>query len=130
MFKVRKGITQINFCGELIENGTVTISFDDLPQEIKDLVNIGVYPKEEALAKCTENKSKDKKMYIIKPEIIQVGEEGNKVSKINKIEDAYLEEDLIFDIADTMSDEDIDKMVDDAITSSTDNTMDWLNSIQ
>lgn len=130
LFKVRKGITQINFCGELIENGTVTISFDDLPQEIKDLVNIGVYPKEEALAKCTENKSKDKKMYIIKPEIIQEGEEGNKVSRINKIEDVYSEDDLIFDIADTMSDEDIDKMVDDAITSSTDNTMDWLNSIQ
>ena len=43
-------ITQVNFKGELIENGTVTISFDELPDEIKELINIGAYTKEEALS--------------------------------------------------------------------------------
>ena len=126
LFKVKKGITQINFFGELIENGTVTVSFDDLPEEIKELVTLGVYPKEVALAKCTENRTKDKKMYILRPDITQEGEEGNKASKVVMIEDAYDEEDLIFTMEDVMSDEEVDNLVDSAIT---DDSMEWLKGI-
>lgn len=126
--KVKKGITQVNFKGELIENGTVTISFDELPDEIKELINIGAYTKEEALSKCTENKSKDKKMYITKPDFIMEGDEGSKQPKIMKFENAYTEEDLIFEIA--QAEENDTEVSESNVTSqSSSSDMDWLKNL-
>ena len=128
LFKVKKGITQINFEGELIENGTVTISYDELPAEIRELVELGAYSKEEALAKCTANTSKDKKMYLTMPVISMVGEGKDKMPQVMKFEMAYTEEDLFFEIAE---EEDADVEVEDNTTSvNTDSSMDWLNIIK
>lgn len=96
LFKVKKGITQITFEGEFIEGGAVvTATWDDIPDDIKDLVEMGVYTKDEALAKCTANGSRERRMVLIKPQIKLVGEDKTPV--IQKFEERYDEDDLVLD---------------------------------
>lgn len=131
LFKVKKGITQITFEGEFIEGGAVvTASWDDIPDDIKDLVEMGVYTKEEALAKCTANGSRERRMVLVKPQIKLVGDD--KVPVIQRFEERYSEEDLVLDYlydnkkSDVKDDE---PPFDTEEESDTDNSMDWLNSL-
>lgn len=127
ILKVKKGYTQVNFVGHLIENSTVTITYDDLPDEIKELVDGGIYPLEEALTKCTANKNKDKRMVLLKPEIKMEGKEGNKAPRIMRFEDTYSEEELIFEIADNSEEVNESSMSD--TSDDTGNEMDWLKNL-
>lgn len=96
LFKVKKGITQITFEGEFIEGGAVvTATWDDIPDDIKDLVDMGVYTEEEALAKCTANGSRERRMVLKKPQIKLVGDD--KVPVIQRFEEKYTEDDLVLD---------------------------------
>lgn len=129
LFKVKKGVTQITFEGEFIEGGAVvTATWDDIPDDIKDLVNMGVYSEEEALAKCTANGSRERRMVLKKPSIKLVGDD--KVPVVQKFEERYTEEDLILDCMTkgNVSDSNVD---DDDVPFDTDNdnSMDWLNSL-
>ena len=130
LFKVKKGITQITFEGEFIEGGAVvTATWDDLPDDIKDLVEMGVYSKEEALAKCTANGSRERRMVLVKPQIKLVGE--NKVPVIQKFDERYKEEDLVLDYVFNNKTSDNNKVDDIEYTVDTtvDDGMDWLNSL-
>lgn len=96
LFKVKKGITQITFEGEFIEGGAVvTVTRDDLPQDIQELIDMGVYTEEEACAKCTANGNRERRMVLVKPQIKLVGEEKTPV--IQRFEEKYAEEDLVLD---------------------------------
>lgn len=131
LFKVKKGITQITFEGEFIEGGAVvTATWDDIPDDIKDLVEMGVYTKEEALAKCTANGSRERRMVLKKPQIKLVGEEKTPV--IQKFEERYTEDDLVLDYlfnnkkSDTKEDEppfDVEE------ESGEDDSMSWLANL-
>lgn len=126
LFKVKKGYTQITFEGEFIEGGAVvTATYDDLPDDIKDLVDMGVYELEEACAKCTANGSKERRMLLKKPMIKLVGEEKTPV--IQMFPEKYNEDDLVLDY---LYNKDDDADGDDAsfgTNSGTDDSMDWLN---
>ncbi len=96
VFKVKKNVTQITFEGDLIEGGaTVTATWDDVPEEIKDLVECGVYTEEEALARCSSNGSREQRMVLRKPMVRLVGDDKNPV--LQRFEDKYKEEDLVLD---------------------------------
>jgi len=98
VFKVKKGVTEITFEGEFIEGGaTVAMTKDNLPDDIKELVEIGAYTLEEALDKCSESTNKEKRMVLRKPLIKMVGDEGDKTPVIQKFENKYTEKDLIVD---------------------------------
>ena len=98
ILKVKRGVTEITFEGDLIEGGAlIETTIDDLPDDIKELIEIGAYTEEEALKRCTENAGKEKRMVIRKPQIKMVGEDGEKIPVIQKIEEKYSEEDLILD---------------------------------
>lgn len=98
VFKVRKGVTEITFEGDFIESGAlITATEDDIPEDILELVEIGAYTMEEALAKCTENGGKERRMVLRKPSIKMQGEEGSKVPVIQRFENKYSDEDLILD---------------------------------
>lgn len=106
MFKVKKGITQITFEGEFIENGaTIQPTWDDVPDDIKDLVKIGYYSQEEALAKCSVNGAKERRMVMTRPMIRMVGEEGSQQPVIQRFEERYTDDDLILDCMIGKSDE-------------------------
>ena len=128
LFKVKKGITQITFEGEFIEGGAVvTATWDDVPDDIKDLVEIGVYTKEEALAKCTANGSRERRMVLKKPQIKLVGED--KIPVIQRFEERYTEDDLVLDYLNDFHEAKDDEVPFDTNDGGSDDSMDWLNNL-
>lgn len=96
VFKVKKGVTQMTFEGEFIEGGAVvTATMDDVPDDIKDLIECGVFTEEEALARCSANGSREQRMILRKPFIRLVGEEKTPV--LQKFEERYTEDELYLD---------------------------------
>ena len=127
LFKVKKGVTQITFEGEFIEGGAVvTATWDEVPSDIKDLVDMGVYTKEEALAKCTANGSRERRMVLTKPSIKLVGED--KVPVIQRFEERYTEDELTLDY---LNKESVDEPYtdDEAPFDTEDDSMAWLKSL-
>lgn len=142
LFKVSKGVTEITFEGELIEGGAVvTATIDDIPDDIKELIEIGVYTEEEALAKCSVSSGREKRMVIRKPLIKMVGDDNeNKKPVIQKFERKYEDEDLVLDFMFETEEEDADstdsidlsdfeKIGSDYNKKNTDDSMDWLNDL-
>ena len=136
VFKVQKGVTEVTFEGDLIEGGAVvTATEDDIPDDIKALIAIGVFTMEEALAKCTVSSGREKRMVIRKPLIKMVEDkEGNKTPTIQKFDKKYEEEDLILDFMLASDDEEEEvetetevEDTDDEVPANDDN--DWLNNL-
>lgn len=112
LFKVKKGITMITFEGDFIENGAVvTMTFDDLPDEIKELVECGVFTEEQAIEKCSSNGSKERRMVLRNPYVRKVGEEKTPVLQL--FEEKYTEDDLIFDIPNNDPEDELDSIADE-----------------
>lgn len=125
LFKVKKGVTQITMEGDFIESGAiVTTTLDDLPDDIRDLVEMGVYTEEEACAKCTANGNRERRMVLRKPMIKLVGEDKTPV--VQKFDERFTEEDLVLDC---MAKSNIANDDETEEESSSDNSMDWLNSL-
>lgn len=129
LFKIKKDITQTTFEGEFIEGGAVvTATWDDIPDDIKDLVEMGVYTKDEALAKCTANSSREKRMVLRKPMIKLVGDD--KVPVVQKFEERFTEDDLYLDYLFNNKNADDDKPpFDTEEESGTDDSMSWLDDL-
>ena len=75
-FKPKKGkITEITITGNLVEGGSVVnITEDDIPDDIKELIEMGLYSEEEAEKKCAVgNGNRERRMIIVKPDITYVG---------------------------------------------------------
>ena len=124
VFKVKKGITQITFDGDFIEGGaTVTATMDDVPDDIKDLIAIGVYTEEEALEKCSASGSRERRMVLRKPHIKLVGDD--KIPTLQKFEQKYTEDDLVIDIGGDEEELPFDEDED----SSDDSDMSWLEDL-
>ena len=97
-FKVKKGVTQINFNGEFIESGaTVQTTVDDLSDDIKELIDMGIYTEEEAIALCSDNGTRERRMLIRQPIIKKVGSDDNKVLKPQIFTEKFTKEDLALD---------------------------------
>ena len=135
VFKVKKGVTEVTFEGDLIEGGAlVTATEDDIPDDIKALIAINVYTLEEALAKCTVSSGREKRMVIRKPSIKMVEDkEGNKTPVIQKFEQKYDEDDLIldfmYDTGDSEGDADDNDVSEDETEVAASDNNDWLNNL-
>lgn len=99
MFKVKKGITQLTFNGDFIESGAaVTATEADLTDDLKALVDMGMYTMEQLLAKCSTNGAKERRMVLTQVTIKLVeSKDGAKLPQIQKFEEVFEEEDLILD---------------------------------
>ena len=130
MFKVKKDITQITFVGRFVEGGAVVqATLDDIPDDIKELIELGVYTEEEALRECADNGNREKRMVLVKPLIKKVGDEDKKVAVVQKFEKRYTEEDLVIELEkkeEKKTDEVGEQEVDDDLD---DDSLDWLDSI-
>lgn len=136
VFKVQKGVTEVTFEGDLIEGGAVvTATEDDIPDDIKALIAIGVFTMEEALAKCTVSSGREKRMVIRKPLIKMVEDkEGNKTPTIQKFDKKYEEEDLILDFMLGTDDDEEEAEVETEVEDTDEETPanddnDWLNNL-
>lgn len=129
VFKVKKGITQMTFEGDLIEGGAVvTATLDDIPQDIKDLIDCGVYTEEEALARCSSNGNREQRMVLRKPMVRLVGED--KTPTLQRFEEKYSEDDLVLDYL-YDDEETATEAAEDGETESTEtgDGLEWLNSL-
>lgn len=130
VFKVKKGITQETFEGEFVESGAVVqTTVDDLPEEFKEYIMLGLYTKEEALAKCSTNGNKERRMILCRPVFKMVGDE-EKMPVLQKFEEKFDEEDLVLDcMTKNISDEQIPWEEDESESSDNDDAMSWLDSL-
>lgn len=108
LFKVKKGYTQITFEGDFVSGGgTTVIDYDtDVPDDIKELVDMGVYTKEEAIESCTTSTRRENHMFIRKPSIFVTGDEENKMSTVQVFPEQYDEDDLDMSWAMAVNDDD------------------------
>jgi hypothetical protein len=127
LFKVKKGWNQITFEGDFVEGGAMTtITVDDIPEDIKDLIGV-VYTEEEALARCSSNGGREKRMVLKKPYIRMVGDDKEKTPVVQKFENRFDDEELFADIAKT---NDIPFDVDESNATTSDaSDMEWLNNL-
>ena len=98
-FKAKKNeIIEMTVEGNLVEGGSiVNITTDDIPDDIKELIEMGFYSEEEALAKCAVgNTSREKRMIITKPSITYIGEGDNRKPTVSRDDKKYKPADLQF----------------------------------
>ena len=128
LFKVKKGVSQVTFEGDFIEGGAVvTTTLEDLPDEIRDLVDMGVYTEEEACAKCTANGNRERRMVMKKPMIKLVGEDKTPVIQV--FTERYTEDDLYLDYVFKGKENDDKPPFDTNEESESDSSMDWLSKL-
>lgn len=117
-FKAKKnGINEVTVVGNLIEGGSiVNITEDDIPDDIKELIEMGLYSEEEAEKKCAVgNNNREKRMIILKPDITYVGKDEERKPTVAYEENKYEDTDLYFyeqalnDVGVKVEDEDIDE---------------------
>lgn len=99
-FKPKKGkVAEITVTGNLVEGGsTVVITEDDIPDDIKELIKMGLYSEEEAEKKIAvgNNGNREKRMIILKPDITYVGKDENRKPTVAFEDAKYDEDDLYF----------------------------------
>lgn len=126
LFKVKKNVRQVTFDGEFVEGGAVVqATWDDVPDDIKDLVEIGVYSKEEALEKCTANGSRERRMLLKKPYIRLVGEDKTPVIQV--FDDKYTEDELVINVGEPEENE--EEVPFEEESSGDDDSMSWLDEL-
>lgn len=99
-FKVKKKgiINVLTVMGNLIEGAAiVNITEDDIPDDIKELIEMGLYSEEEAKAKCAVGgNNRERRMVIIKPDITYVGQNDERKPTVAFEEAKYADTDLYF----------------------------------
>ena len=109
IFKVRKGITEVQVIGDIIEGqAKAVLDIKDLPEDIQELIEIGAYTEEAAISSLSIKGEKVNNWVIKKPVIIMKGEEDKKLPVILKTEEKYTEDDLVLDFMVEKDDEDIE----------------------
>lgn len=144
LFAVKRGsVNQITFEGDFVNSGaTIVLGLSELPDDIQDLVSLGIMSEEEAIAACATNGNRERKLILQKPRIRNVQDkDGVSTPEVMMVEDAYSEEDLDYfrsmapaeepegDIGDAMpapvdepEEVDFESVVDD-------DSMDWLSEL-
>lgn len=95
----KKGtLSEITVTGNLVEGGSVvSITEDDIPDDIKELIEMGLYSEEEAEKKCAVgNNNREKRMIIVKPDITYVGQGDDRKPTVAFEESKYEDGDLYF----------------------------------
>lgn len=99
-FKVKKKgqINELTVVGNIVEGATVVnITEDDIPDDIKELIEMGLYSEEEAKAKlAVGGGSRERRMIITKPDIVYVGKDEDRKPQVAYEEGKYDDADLLF----------------------------------
>lgn len=98
-FKAKnKKVTEITVEGIFTKGSlnTVEVGEEDIPDDIKELIELGVIEKDEVVGKMAfaNGSKKPERMIIKKPFISMVESNGNKIPKIARESDKYSEDDL------------------------------------
>jgi hypothetical protein len=138
LFKPEKKnyLVEVTVEGDLIEGQSIVdITEDDIPEDIKDLIDMGAYTLEEAMAKCAGavgGNSREKRMIIRKPSITYVGKDDDRKPVISIDKQKYLESDLVF-LAQLLNNEEDEKDTSVEFNEKEDkedeDELDWMNAL-
>ena len=94
IFKVTKDITQVNFEGEFVNSGAVVqATAEDISDDLKALIDIGMYTEEEVLAKYASN-NYERRYVLVKPILRKEGD-GESATVVAQIfKERYAEDEL------------------------------------
>lgn len=125
LFSVKKGYDQITFDGYFIEGGaTVQATMEDVPDDLRELYELGMFTKEEVLEQCSDRKNKEYRMILRRPISKRKGEEDNRVTELQVFKGRYSDDDLYLDYLyeEKENESDIDNEEDD-------DDFEWLKDI-
>lgn len=129
----KKGVTEITVEGEMRSSVEVTeISDEDIPEDMKQLIEMGIYTKEQILGKLTIKGSGVQKMVIIKP-FVQKVKDGEEVSlKLLHFPDKYKESEVlnVYSFASVEEKDDEEDADLDELEKPEDDDMAWLNQLE
>jgi len=110
LFKAKKdNVNELLVEGDIVEGqAKINITLDDVPDDIKELIELGAYTEEEALARCAVGNTREKKMVIKKPVIRIVGEGDDKKPVVMRTDEKYKYDDLVF-LSQLVNEEDEEK---------------------
>lgn len=96
--KKKNCLNEITVVGNLVEGAAiVNITEDDIPEDIKELIAMGLYSEKEAEKKCAVgNNNREKRMVIVKPDIVYVGQREDRKPTVAFEENKYVDTDLYF----------------------------------
>ena len=97
-FKAKKNeVIELTVLGNIVEGATiVNVTLDDIPDDIKELIELNYYTEEEALKACAVgNSSRAKRMIIVKPTIAINGND-KKIPTVAINKEKYNVNDLEF----------------------------------
>ena len=135
LFKSKNGVNQITFEGEFVESGaTVIPTLEDLTEDVRQLVEWGVYTEEDAIKECSISGNSERRMVLIKPHMKEVKKGDNKTKVPQVFMDRFTQEELILDCMTAANDDDDDDDGmpwgdDNGSSVSVDSDMDWLENI-
>lgn len=115
-------VREITFEGNLVEGANVsTVKKEDIPSELQDLIDLGLYSEEEILNKMAVKGPKSINFFVTKP-MVTSAKEG-ELPKIMLDDEKYIFDDLVIEIPEKEensqeespenSDEELDKMLSD-----------------
>ena len=130
LFKIKKGVRQINFEGEFINSGAVIqATMDDVPDDVKLLIDMGLYTEEEILTKYAAQGNAERRYMLTKPIVRIEGDEENRTAVIQMFDERYTEDELEIQIENSKSDSDSESLDFSAIMDDDDDDMDWLSEL-
>lgn len=128
-FKVDEGINEIVVEGNIVEGQQIAeVSEDDIPEDIKELIELGIYEKEEILNKMAVTGNRVRRYIITKPYVQMVGEkEEDRRPQLFIEKNKYKEEDLVLDF---MISDDVEEDIENVIDTEEDDDLAWLNELK
>ena len=131
LFKVKKNIRQINFEGDFINTGAIVqATMDDVTDDVKALIAMGLYTEEEILTKYAAQGGIERRYVLTRPIVRIEGDAENKQTVPQIFDDRYTEEDLIINFSSNSdSNSDSDMWDTSAILNDDDDDDSWLNEL-
>ena len=128
LFKIKKGVRQINFEGEFINSGAVVqATLEDVPDDVKVLIDMGLYTEEEILTKYAAQGNTERRYILTKPIVRIEGDEENKKAVIQMFDERYTEEELEIQIENSNSES--ESPIDFSAIADEDDDMSWLDEL-
>lgn len=129
VFDVKKNVRQVNFEGEFINSGTtVTATIDDVPEDVKQLIEMGLYTEDEILTKYASAGNVERRCVLRRPIVKMEGGDDDLVAVPQIFNERYEDKDLEIEIENSVSkSETVDTS--SIISNDEDDDLDWLSEL-
>lgn len=138
-FKVKKNtFTQINFNGSFVGGGTVVLpTIDELPDDVKDLLELGEYTEEDLIQLCASKSNSGEIKWVLdkSPMIKRADPEKNTIPELMIYREIYTEDEIyepLNELKKPDEEDDVEAAVSEVINDSdttASDSMSWLDNL-